>query len=111
MPPVLVPSSTKRIARLIFVIAKLNGKKIILRGFVCDVIAMNYLFSWKSNKGMILNIFPGKIYYEFWYLNDNILILFYIRVTYLIFSRWFGISNKSGKYSPDFNYTKGCLSP
>ena len=39
MPPILVPSSTKRIATQIVVIVKLNGKKdFILRGFVCDII-------------------------------------------------------------------------
>ena len=35
MPPILVPSSAKRIATQILVIAKLNGKEdFILRGFV-----------------------------------------------------------------------------
>ena len=39
MPPILVPSSAKRIATQIIVIAKLNGRKdFILRAFVCDVI-------------------------------------------------------------------------
>ena len=39
MPPILVPSSAKRITRQILVIAKLNGRKdFILRGFVCDII-------------------------------------------------------------------------
>ena len=39
MPPILVPSSAKRIATQIVVIAKLNGRKdFILRGFVCDII-------------------------------------------------------------------------
>ena len=39
MPPILVPSSAKRIATQILVIAKLNGRKdFILRGFVCDII-------------------------------------------------------------------------
>ena len=42
MPPILVPSSAKRIATQIVVIAKLNGKKdFILRGFVCDIIGPN----------------------------------------------------------------------
>ena len=40
MPPILVPSSTKRIATQILVISKLNGEKIILRGFVCDIIRL-----------------------------------------------------------------------
>ena len=39
MPPILVPSSTKRIATQILVIVKLNGRKdFILRVFVCDII-------------------------------------------------------------------------
>ena len=39
MPPILVPSSAKRIATQILVIAKLNGRKdFILRVFVCDII-------------------------------------------------------------------------
>ena len=39
MPPVLVPSSAKRIATEILVIAKLSGRKdFILRVFVCDII-------------------------------------------------------------------------
>ena len=38
MPPIVAPSSAKRIALQIVVIAKLNGKKdVILRGFVCDI--------------------------------------------------------------------------
>ena len=38
MPPILVPSSAKRIAAQILVIAKLNGRKdFILRFFVCDI--------------------------------------------------------------------------
>ena len=40
MPPILVPSSSKRIAKQILGIAKLNGRKYyILKGFVCDVIS------------------------------------------------------------------------
>ena len=38
MPLILVSSSAKRIATEILVIAKLNGKKYILKGFVCDII-------------------------------------------------------------------------
>ena len=39
MPPILVPSSAKRIAAQILVIAKLNQrKKFILRVYVCDII-------------------------------------------------------------------------
>ena len=39
MPPILVPSSAKRIATQILVIAKLNGRKdFILRVFICDII-------------------------------------------------------------------------
>ena len=42
MPPILVPSSAKRIAIHILVIAKLNGRKfLILRGFVCDTIRLS----------------------------------------------------------------------
>ena len=41
MPPILVPSSAKRIATQILVIAKLNGRKdFILRGFVCNIIRL-----------------------------------------------------------------------
>ena len=39
MPPILVLTSAKRIAKQILVIAKLNeGKDFIFRGFVCDII-------------------------------------------------------------------------
>ena len=39
MPPILVPSSAKRIATQVVVTAKLNGRKdFILRGFVCHII-------------------------------------------------------------------------
>ena len=38
MPPILVLSPAKRIATHLLVIANLNGKKKILRGFVCDII-------------------------------------------------------------------------
>ena len=39
MPPILVLSSAKRIARQSLVIAKLNEKEdFILKGFVCDTI-------------------------------------------------------------------------
>ena len=39
MPPILVPSSAKRIATQILVIAKLNEREdFILRGFVSDII-------------------------------------------------------------------------
>ena len=42
MPPILVPSSAKRIATQILVIAKLNGRKdFILRVFVCDIICLS----------------------------------------------------------------------
>ena len=38
MPPILVPSSAKRIATQILVIAKLNEREdFILRGFVSDI--------------------------------------------------------------------------
>ena len=39
MPPILVPSSAKRIITQILVIAKLNEREgFTLRGFVCDTI-------------------------------------------------------------------------
>ena len=39
MPPILVPSSAKRIATQTLVVAKLNEREdFILRGFVCDII-------------------------------------------------------------------------
>ena len=42
IPPILVPSSAKCIARQILVIAKLNGRKdFILRGFICDVLRLS----------------------------------------------------------------------
>ena len=38
MPPIFNPSSAKRIAKQILVIAKLNERKcFILRGFICDI--------------------------------------------------------------------------
>ena len=41
MPPILVPSSAKRIATQILVIAKLNEREdFILRGFVSDIIRL-----------------------------------------------------------------------
>ena len=41
MPPILVPSSAKRITTQILVIAELNERKDIFRGFVCDVIGLS----------------------------------------------------------------------
>ena len=42
MPPILVPSSTKRIGTQILVTTKLNGRKdFILKGFFCDIIRPN----------------------------------------------------------------------
>ena len=42
MPPILVPSSAKRIARQILMTAKLGGRKdFILRDFVCDIIRLS----------------------------------------------------------------------
>ena len=39
MPPILAPSSAKRIATQTLVIARLNGRKdFILSGLVCDII-------------------------------------------------------------------------
>ena len=39
MPPILVPSSAKRVATQILELQKLNGRKdFILRTFVCDII-------------------------------------------------------------------------
>ena len=39
MPPILVPSSAKRIATQMLVTEKLNGRKdFVLRGFVCNII-------------------------------------------------------------------------
>ena len=39
MPPILVPSSAKRITAQILVTAKLNGRKDFILGvFVCDII-------------------------------------------------------------------------
>ena len=38
MPPIFVSSSAEHIATQILVIAKLNGRGFILRGFVCDII-------------------------------------------------------------------------
>ena len=39
MPPILVPSSAKRIATKMLVIKELNGRKdFILRGFACNII-------------------------------------------------------------------------
>ena len=42
MPPILVPSSAKRIAAQIVVVAKLNGRKdLILKGFIYDIIRLS----------------------------------------------------------------------
>ena len=42
MPPILVPSSAKRIAAQMLVTEELNGRKdFILRGFACDIILPN----------------------------------------------------------------------
>ena len=42
MPPILVPSSAKRITTQMLVTEKLNGRKdFVLRGFVCDIIRPN----------------------------------------------------------------------
>ena len=42
MPPILVPSSAKRIAAQMLVTGELNGRKdSILRGFVFDIIRPN----------------------------------------------------------------------
>ena len=42
MPPILVPSSAKRIATQILVTVKLNRRKdFILRGFTCDIIRLS----------------------------------------------------------------------
>ena len=48
MPLNLVPSSTKRTATQILVIAKLNETKCFLRGFVCDIIRPNQKFPVQS---------------------------------------------------------------
>ena len=42
MPPIIVPSSAKRIATQILVIATLDEREdFILRGFACDIIRPN----------------------------------------------------------------------
>ena len=42
MPPILVPSSAKRIARQILVITQLNERKdLIFRVLVCDIVRPN----------------------------------------------------------------------
>ena len=42
MPPILVPSSAKRIVTEILVITRLNERKdFILRDFVCDIILLS----------------------------------------------------------------------
>ena len=42
MPPIIVLPSAKRVATQMFVTEKLNGlKKIIVRGFICDIIRTN----------------------------------------------------------------------
>ena len=70
----------------------------------------------KSSKHIFFEYFPGQnlgysIHFEFWYLYEMKTWLFYIRLKYSIFSRWFGITSKSEKHSPDFNYTEGFLAP
>ena len=53
MPPILVPSSAKRIATQVLVIAKLNGRKDFLEALfvILSVPARNYLF--KVSNGSI----------------------------------------------------------
>ena len=42
MPPMLIPSTAKRIPTQTVVIAKLNGRKdFILRGFICGIISLS----------------------------------------------------------------------
>ena len=74
--------------------------------------------SWKSSKttNIFLNTLPiqnlwNAIQCEFWHSYELKAWLFYIHLTYSIFSRNLGILSKSGKHSPNFNYTKGCFSP
>ena len=62
-------------------------------------------------RSYFLNIFPDKylrnsIHYEFWYLYEMKAWLFYICLTYSIFSRNLAISNKSGKHSPTLTILK-----
>ena len=75
------------------------------------------LLSWTLESQIrryFFNIFPSQnlsnaIHCGLWYLSEMEAWLFYIRLTYSIFSS--GISSKSAKHSPDFNYTEVCLSP
>ena len=64
MPPILVPSSAKRIATQMLVNEKLNGRKdFVLRGFICDVIrpskklpVQSYLLKHKKKVWKLLRI-------------------------------------------------------
>ena len=72
--------------------------------------------SWTSNKDILFEYFPlsnlhNTNHYKLWNWYEMKAWLFYICLTYSIFSRGLGISSKSGKYSPYLNYSKGCLSP
>ena len=61
MPPILVPSSAKRIATHMLVIEKLNGRKdFILRGFVCDII--------RPSKELPVQSKPHKLKSKVWKL-------------------------------------------
>ena len=49
MPAILVPSSAKRIAAQVSVIARLNERKdFILRGFICDIVRTSKQFPVQS---------------------------------------------------------------
>ena len=79
MPPILVPSSAKRIATQILVIAKLNGKKdFILRSFVCDII---YLSKKLPVQSLLLK-HKNKVWKLFRIKNeDNGVVLAYLLLT------------------------------
>ena len=72
--------------------------------------------SWKSNRDIFFEYVPRSKFWQchsLWVLiflwNESLIILY---SPYLFnFFRSFGISSKSAKHSPNFNYTEACLSP
>ena len=70
----------------------------------------------KSEKGVVFNYIPQskfsqQLHCELWYLYEMKIWLFSIRYVHSFFKKSFGIWNKVGKCTPDFNFTEGCLNP
>ena len=68
----------------------------------------------ESEKGVVLKYkpqskFSQQLHCEFWYLHEKKTWLFSIRYVHSFLKKHFGIWSKAAKYTPDFNYTEGCL--